>query len=138
MKFRPLGKIGFETSETGTAIIVRMTCDEGVLTGKYGPDTTFPEGDFRSSYFEGDRIARASARAEEVRSDLDGSGLTMPQAAVKFSLSHPAVSVVIPGMRNRAQAKANCAVSDLADLNPELLTRLQRHNWRRAIWYSGK
>lgn len=124
--------------ETGTGIIVRVAFDEGVLTGKFTPSTRFEEGDFRSGYFEGDRLERAVSRAEEIRKDLEGSGLTMAQAALKFALSHPAVSTVIPGMRNAAQAEANCAVSDLPDLSPELLVTLRRHNWRRGFWYGGK
>jgi len=124
--------------ETGTAIIVRVIFDEGALTGKYGADTRFPKGDFRQHYFAGDRIGRAAARAEMIQKGIADTGLSMPQAALKFGLMHPAVSVVIPGMRNATQATANCAVSDLPDLSPALMERLQRHNWRRAFWYGGK
>jgi aryl-alcohol dehydrogenase-like predicted oxidoreductase len=124
--------------ETGTAIIVRVVFDEGSLTGKYGQDTKFPSGDFRQSYFAGDRIGRAAIRTEAIKEDFAATGLSMPQAALKFALMHPAVSVVIPGMRNAAQAKANCEVSDLPGLAEDLQTRLHRHNWRKGIWYSGK
>lgn len=134
----PAAEILPVAEETGTAIIVRVAFDEGVLTGKYREDSEFPKGDFRRNYFAGDRIARAVRRAEAVRQDIEPAGLTMPQAALKFPLMHPAVSAVIPGMRNVAQAEANCAVSDLPDLDPELLRKLQRHNWRRAFWYGGK
>jgi aryl-alcohol dehydrogenase-like predicted oxidoreductase len=57
---------------------------------------------------------------------------------LKFVLAHPAVSTTIPGMRNPAQAQANCSVSDLPDMSAELITRLRRHNWRRAFWYEGR
>jgi aryl-alcohol dehydrogenase-like predicted oxidoreductase len=124
--------------ETGTAIIVRVIFDEGALTGKYGADTKFPDGDFRQGYFAGDRIGRAASRAEVIKEDIADTGLSLPQLALKWGLMHPAVSVVIPGMRNAAQAAANCAVSDLPDLDPVLMQRLQRHNWRRAFWYAGK
>lgn len=122
----------------GVGVIVRVAFDEGVLTGKFTPETTFGAGDFRSGYFAGDRLARAVTRAEAIREDLADSGFTMPQAALKFVLSHPAVSVVIPGIRTIAQAEANCGVSDLPDLPPDLLKKFQRHNWRRAMWYGGK
>lgn len=124
--------------ETGTGIIVRVAFDEGVLTGKFTRDTKFAEDDFRRGYFAGDRLERAVKRAEAIRQDVEGTGYTMPQIALKFALSHPAVSTVIPGMRNRTQAEANCAVSDLPDIPQELLTKLRRHNWRRAFWYGGK
>jgi len=124
--------------ETGTGVVVRVVFDEGVLTGKYTPATTFAPDDFRRSYFAGDRLGRAVARAERVRQELEGSGLTMPQAAIRFALAHPAVSTVIPGIRSAAQAEANCAASDLADLDADLMRRLRAHNWRRAFWYAGK
>jgi aryl-alcohol dehydrogenase-like predicted oxidoreductase len=125
-------------AETGTGIIVRVVFDEGSLTGKWTRDTVFPEGDFRRSYFEGDRLARAVDRAAKVAAELGASGLTLPEAAIGFALAHGAVSTVIPGMRNARQAEANCAVSGLPAMSPELLARLHAHNWRRAFWYGGK
>jgi aryl-alcohol dehydrogenase-like predicted oxidoreductase len=124
--------------EYGVGVIVRVAFDEGVLTGKFTADTQFPSDDFRSSYFAGDRLGRAVQRAEAIREDISNTGLSMAQAALKFVLTHPAVSTVIPGIRNTAQAEANCAASDLPDLAPDLLEKLQRHNWRRGLWYSGK
>ena len=124
--------------ECGVGVIVRVAFDEGALTGKFTKDTHFPSDDFRAKYFEGDRLARAVARAEAIRADLDGSGYTMPQAAIKFVLAHTAVSTVIPGIRNPAQARANCAMSDLPEMPRALVEKLHRHNWRRGIWYGGK
>jgi aryl-alcohol dehydrogenase-like predicted oxidoreductase len=124
--------------EHGVGVIVRVAFDEGVLTGKFKTDTQFPSDDFRRSYFAGDRLGRAVQRAEAIREDISSTGLSMAQAALKFILAHPAVSTVIPGIRNTAQAEANCAASDLPDLTPDLLEKLRRHNWRRGFWYGGK
>lgn len=124
--------------ECGVGVIVRVVFDEGVLTGKFTAETRFAPDDFRAGYFAGDRLARAVAKAEEIRRDLEGTGYTMAQAALKFALAHQAVSTVIPGIRNPAQADANCAVSDLPPLHANLLTQLRRHNWRRGVWYGGK
>jgi aryl-alcohol dehydrogenase-like predicted oxidoreductase len=124
--------------ECGVGVIVRVAFDEGVLTGKFSADTKFAADDFRAKYFEGDRLARAIAHTEEIRKDLKGTAYTLAQAALKFILAHPAVSTVIPGIRNVAQAGINCAVSDLPDFSADLLSRLRRHNWRRGVWYGGK
>lgn len=124
--------------QAGTGIIVRVVFDEGSLTGKWTKDTAFPEGDFRRSYFEGDRLARSVARAGKVAADLTGSAYSLPQAAIAFALAHGAVGTVIPGMRNPRQAEANCAVSDMPAMDPGLQARLHAHNWRRAFWYGGK
>jgi aryl-alcohol dehydrogenase-like predicted oxidoreductase len=122
----------------GVAVIVRVAFDEGVLTGKFTAQTKFAPDDFRAKYFEGDRLGRAIVHANEIKKDLAGSGYTMPQAALKWVLAHPAVTTVIPGIRNVAQAEANCAVSDLPAMPPALVQRLHRHNWRRGVWYGGK
>jgi aryl-alcohol dehydrogenase-like predicted oxidoreductase len=122
----------------GCGIIVRVAFDEGSLTGKFTPETTFPEGDFRRNYFAGDRIARTVARVEKIKPELTGSGYTMPQAALKFVLADPAVSTVIPGIRNPAQAEANCGVADLPDMSPALVGKLRAHRWLRSFWYAGK
>jgi len=122
----------------GVAIIVRVAFDEGALTGKFTPATRFAPDDFRASYFAGDRLGRVTARTEEIRRDLAGTGYTLPQAALKWVLAHPAVSTVIPGIRSVAQAEANCGVSDLPVMPRDLVEKLRRHNWRRGVWYSGK
>lgn len=124
--------------ECGVGVIVRVAFDEGALTGKFTKDTKFPADDFRAHYFEGDRLTRTVDRVEAIRETLDGNGYTMAQAALKFVLGHPAVSTVIPGIRNVAQAEANCGVSDLPAMSSELLRKLHAHYWRRAFWYGGK
>jgi len=124
--------------ESDAGVIVRVVFDEGSLTGKWTEATRFAEGDFRRSYFEGDRLARSVARARRVAKTIEGSGYTLAQAAIKFALAHGAVGTVIPGMRNPSQAEANCAVSDLAPMPEALQLRLREHNWLRGFWYSGK
>jgi aryl-alcohol dehydrogenase-like predicted oxidoreductase len=124
--------------EYGVAVIVRVAFDEGALTGKFSKDTVFAEDDFRRAYFAGDRLGRTVDRVEKIRAELADSPFTMPQAALKFALSHPAVSCVIPGMRTVQQAAANCAVSELPDLPEEILLKLREHRWNRAFWYWGK
>lgn len=124
--------------EHGVAVIVRVAFDEGALTGKFTRDTSFAPDDFRAKYFEGDRLGRAIAHADEIKKDLSDTGYTLPQAALKWVLAHPAVSVVIPGIRNVAQAEANCGVSDLPAMPAGLVEKLRRHNWRRGVWYGGK
>lgn len=124
--------------ETGTGVIVRVALDEGSLTGKFNGQTHFKEGDFRENYFAGDRLARTLARVAEIERDLEGSSYTLLEAAIKFPLSHPAVSTVILGMRNVAQVESNCRAAELSPLPASLLQKLHRHNWRKGVWYGGK
>ena len=124
--------------ETGTGIIVRVAFDEGVLTGKYKGDEKFGADDFRSNYFAGDRLERGVRRTEAIKEEFKDSGYTMPQLALKFALSHEAVSTVIPGIRNRQQALVNTAVSELPELPEAMMLRLREHSWNRGFWYGGK
>jgi aryl-alcohol dehydrogenase-like predicted oxidoreductase len=127
-----------EALENDVGIIVRVVFDEGVLTGKYTADSVFPEGDFRNNYFAGDRLERAVRRVDKIKEEIKGSDLTMAEIALKFGLSHKAVSTVIAGIRNVDQAEMNIAVSDLPDLSEDLLIKLRNHDWRRGFWHSGK
>jgi aryl-alcohol dehydrogenase-like predicted oxidoreductase len=133
----PAAEILPVAKETGTAVIVRVAFDEGALTGKFTKETVFPRNDFRHHYFRGERLSRVVERVDRIKQDLEGSGYSMPQAALKFAGAHDGVSVVIPGIRNVAQAEMNLSVSDLPDLSPALLEKLRRHIWRRSVWYGG-
>lgn len=124
--------------EYNIGIIVRVAFDEGSLTGKFHKGYTFNDGDFRNNYFAGDRMERTVSRVEKIEEEIKDTDLTMPQLALKFSLSHPAVSTVITGIRNEWQAEANAQSSDLPDLSQDLLVRLRKYNWRRGVWYAGK
>lgn len=124
--------------ETGTGIIVRVAFDEGVLTGKYTGKETFGPDDFRSNYFAGDRLERGVKRTEKIKKEFKESGYSMPELALKFALSHGAVSTVIPGIRNRQQAIQNTAVSELPELTEKMMLQLREHSWNRGFWYGGK
>ncbi len=128
--------------QTNTGVIVRVSLDEGMLTGKFAPAHEFPEGDFRRNYFAGDRLDRSLARVEEIRNDLVEAKLentySLADLAIRFALEATAVSTVITGVRSEEQAKRNAAVSALPKLPITLSERLRRHNWLRGVWYSGK
>lgn len=50
--------------------------------------TKTPPADFRSKYFAGDRLERAAKRVERLKDEIKESGMTLPQVALKFALSH--------------------------------------------------
>jgi aryl-alcohol dehydrogenase-like predicted oxidoreductase len=77
---------------------------------------------------------------EALRRDLsgvatDGAG-SLPQVALRFCLSTPAVSTVIPGMRSVRNVEANCAAADAGPLPANVLAILKRHAWDRDF-YAG-
>jgi aryl-alcohol dehydrogenase-like predicted oxidoreductase len=117
--------------EHKVAVIARVPFDEGSLTGNLTLDSRWPEGDWRNSYFVPANLKASVERAEQLR-PLVPTGSTMPEIALRFILSHPDVSAVIPGMRKPAHVRANLAASDAGPLAADLLARLQRHRWDRT------
>jgi aryl-alcohol dehydrogenase-like predicted oxidoreductase len=61
--------------------------------------------------------------------------MPMPEYALRFCLSHPAVSTVIPGIRTAVQAEANTTPSDGNLLSAEELGALERFAWRKDFWH---
>lgn len=120
--------------ESGVGVIARVPFDEGSLTGKITPDTTFPSGDWRNLYFKGDRKREVFERVKQLGTLLDGSVRTLPELALRFCLSAEAVSSVIPGMRSVSHVKENTSVSDKGRLPEELLSRLRDHRWVRNFY----
>jgi aryl-alcohol dehydrogenase-like predicted oxidoreductase len=115
-------------------VIARVPFDEGGLTGSLTPETSFPRGSFQGSYFRGDRLRETCERVDRLRPLLRDEASSLAQLALKFCLSHPAVSTVIPGMRRPEHAEANCAASDGKPLSADLLATLRTHTWVRNFY----
>ena len=120
--------------EEGIGIIARCPFDEGSLTGKLRADTVFPEGDWRREYFRGTRLKETVERVEGLNFLIRNEIQSLPQAALKFCLSHPAVSCVIPGMRRPSHVEENVSASDGKGLTPVELRLLSRHAWPRNFY----
>jgi len=116
--------------EYGVGVLARVPFDEGSLTGKLREDTVFPRGDFRAQYFAG-VLKETVQKVEAMRPILEGSAKSMARAALRFCLSHPAVSTVIPGLRNAQQAEENSAASDDGPLPADVIAELRAFRWVR-------
>jgi aryl-alcohol dehydrogenase-like predicted oxidoreductase len=119
--------------EMNIGILARVPLDEGALSGHFSESTTFPPGDFREWYFRGDRKRQVVEHVAALRRDL-GDAASIPDTALRFCLSHPAVSSVIPGMRSRRHVESNAALSDAGSLPAETLALLKRHAWDRNFY----
>ena len=115
----------------GIAIIARVPFDEGSLTGTLTPDSTWPEGDWRNTYFSAANLADTLARVERLE-PLVPEGMDLPELALRFILEHPAVSTTIPGMRRREHVERNLTASDGVRLPPRLHEALRAHRWDRG------
>jgi len=95
-------------------VIAREPLGNGFLTGKYEEGATFPEGDIRHHWPP--EMVRGQVRAAaKIRETFAVEGRTPAQAALKFVLAFPEVSVAIPGAKTPAQVEENAAASDAPD-----------------------
>lgn len=115
-------------------VIVRVPLDEGGLTGRITPETTFDEGDFRNGYFRGDRKQEVYDRVLKIAADLHLSVEDVAEYSLRYILSQPAVSTVIPGMRSIRNVERNMQVSDGKGLSQDQLQTLKSHRWIRDFY----
>ena len=115
-------------------VIARVPFDEGALTGTVTEATVFDVDDFRTEYFAGDRKRQVAERVAALERDLAGTPGSLPEIALRFCLSHPAVSTVIPGMRTVRHVESNLAVSDAGPLDAPTLAILRRHAWDKNFY----
>jgi aryl-alcohol dehydrogenase-like predicted oxidoreductase len=120
--------------EHDVGVLARVPLDEGGLTGRITPDTTFPEGDFRARYFRDDRKAEVFERAQAIADDLGIELDELPAVALRYILTSDAVSSVIPGMRSVRNVDRNVAVGDGRGLPAEQVERLKAHRWVRNFY----
>ena len=116
--------------ELNIGVIARVPLDEGSLSGKMTLETRFPAEDWRAKYFGEENLTTTIPRVENLK-PLVPRGMTLPEMAMRFIISHPAVSTVIPGMRKAEHVRQNIAVSDAGPLEAGLLAELKKHRWDR-------
>jgi aryl-alcohol dehydrogenase-like predicted oxidoreductase len=116
--------------EHDVAVIARVPFDEGSLTGNLTLESTWPEGDWRNSYFVPENL-KASVERADALAPLVPEDLTMPEMALRFILNNPTVSTIIPGMRKLRHVESNIAASDAGPLPEDLHAKLRPHRWDR-------
>lgn len=112
-------------------VIARVPFDEGTLTGTLTLESTWPDGDWRNTYFVPENLKASVARAEALKPLLPG-GMTLPEMALRFILAEPTVGTIIPGMRKLRHVEANMAASDAGPLDDALMQALAEHRWDRT------
>jgi aryl-alcohol dehydrogenase-like predicted oxidoreductase len=120
--------------EHDIGVIARVPLDEGGLTGTVQPDSRFAEDDHRSDYFRGDRPREVHERVARIVSDLGIAETEVAETALRYVLSEPTVSTVIPGMRSKRNVERNVAASDGQGLDERRREKLHAHRWLRNFY----
>lgn len=122
------------TQKLDIGVIARVPLDEGALTGTITEDTKFAEQDFRNYYFRGDHKKQVVEHVNALRRDLGNVDGSLPDVALRFCLSNPAVSTVIPGMRDIRHAESNLAAAGKGSLDQQTISVLRRHAWDKNFY----
>jgi len=121
---------------SGSAFIARVPLDSGSLVGHWTADTyaSWPEDSVPAWLFRGDRFAETLRRVELLKELCLLHYPTLAEAAMRFALSEPSVSAVIPGMLSPAEVDMNVAYSDGQPFPAELREALRAHGWPRNFY----
>lgn len=108
--------------EHGIAVMVRGPLAKGLLSGRYATNSVFSDTVRANWNAGGDQRGQFEARVEQVErlAKAVPPGEDMVQAAIRYTFSHEAVSISIPGAKSAAQAKTNAAAGSRALLAEEL------------------
>jgi aryl-alcohol dehydrogenase-like predicted oxidoreductase len=135
LRQRPAALFFEQARRRDIAVIVRVPLASGVLTGKMNAATTFAADDHRAFNRHGEAFDKGETFAgvpydvalevvEEIRR-LVPENTTMAQFALRWILMEQAVSTVIPGAKNAAQAGANSVASGLPGLSDATMAALR-------------
>lgn len=113
--------------EHGIGILAYSPLGKGVLTGKYTPETQFPENDERSRMksYQGEQWERSLAIVEQLKPLAQEWNMTMSQIAIAWVLANPAVTTALVGAKNIQQVEQNIAVGAIT-LSQEQLDAINR------------
>jgi aryl-alcohol dehydrogenase-like predicted oxidoreductase len=118
-------------ADMDVAVIARVPFDEGTLTGNLTLESTWPEDDWRSTYFVPENLESSVEHGDALK-PLVPDSMTMAEMALRFILNEERVSTIIPGMRKLKHVEANIATSDAGPLPKELHANLRPHRWDRT------
>jgi aryl-alcohol dehydrogenase-like predicted oxidoreductase len=133
---RPAGLFFAEAKKRQVGVIARVPLASGLLTGKMHAASAFAADDHRAFNRNGEAFDKgetfsgvpyevALAAVEEIRRLVPGDA-AMAQFALRWILMEDAVSTVIPGAKNAAQAQANARAGALPALSGGTMSELRR------------
>jgi aryl-alcohol dehydrogenase-like predicted oxidoreductase len=134
LRQKPLEFFFEQAKKKKIAIIARGPLASGLLTGEIDKNTKFADNDHRNyningeAFDIGDTFSGVSLdnglKAVEMLKDLLPQNFSLTDLALKWILSHEAVTVVIPGATNKKHVEQNCKASNLEEIS-EILPKIK-------------
>ena len=124
---KPAEKLFQIAKEKKIAIIVRVPLASGLLSGKFTKDSKFAPDDHRNYNINGDafdvgetfsgvNFDKALEAVKELNNILPKE-ITLSQLSLRWILMHDAVSVVIPGAKNKDHVNLNTSSSEVNEIS---------------------
>jgi aryl-alcohol dehydrogenase-like predicted oxidoreductase len=131
---RPQELFFAEAKAKNIGVIVRVPLASGLLTGKFGKNTTFEPGDHRHDNRNGELFDKGETFSGvpydtglEAVAELEQHfpNISLAQLALKWVLQFDAVSCVIPGASKVGQVTSNVEAGNLPDLEDRDMARVR-------------
>jgi aryl-alcohol dehydrogenase-like predicted oxidoreductase len=121
---------------TGQAFIARVPLDSGALTGSWTPDTyaTWAPDSIPHWLYRGERFMATYDRVQQLKALCAPYYPTLAEAAIRYALSEPQISTLIPGMKNPTEVDMNVIYADGQPFPAELKAQLAAHLWVRDYY----
>ena len=130
---KPAEEFFKEAKKRNIGVIVRGPLASGLLSGSMNKNTKFPENDHRNyningsafdigDTFSGVNFNKGLEAVDKIKKLLP-KNISLSELALKWILSHDAVSVVIPGAVNKSQVEINAnssAMDDISNIIPKI------------------
>ncbi len=113
----------------GIAFVARGPLAMGKLSGKLTKNHKFDADDIRNKWLKNDdrkNFERDIDTVERLKPIAQKCGCNIAELALRFVLSHSAVSLAIPGTKNRTQLERNAAGGVLPPLTQEELVEIEQ------------
>ncbi len=107
----------------GVGVISRVPLKRGFLSGRFDEAYQFSAEDRRSKILSPENMRKYQARLDKLREVAKELGRSPAEVAIRFCVSNPNVSTVLPGIRTPQQAKEDAAAWET--LPPEALKKLK-------------
>ena len=112
--------------EQNISIIAYSSLAQGLLTGKFGPDHQFAEGDHRSKnklFYKKENYQRVQQALEALRPIAERNNCTLAELSLAWLTAQPQTCAIV-GARNAEQAVANAKAAEVK-LSPEDLAEIE-------------
>ena len=104
--------------EQNLGVLARVPLASGYLSGKYQPGHQFDPQEVRGHWHKPEQRDQwlrevETIRREEYEREVDAAKVSMATWALAWCLRHPAVTCVIPGVKDVRQLESNAAAAEL-------------------------